>query len=187
MSVVVKDTKLRAFDMKRWVFAGGVLLLLGMTLYLVGNHFAKRTMNGFIASKLEQRVCVLGNNYSNLVAQLGEPCCLSQADGGNTFFYWPNHGIGVFCHPLYRGQFRNVPRDMWIITSLWIPAKKDVHQRIVRQLNDTTLHFERLLDTVDWQEKYGDSVCLITYYDENGSLESFEIKKKDNLWFDYYD
>lgn len=140
-------------------------------------------LDRLVSTDIGKDINLLGNTLSNVVAQLGDPSTVSQADGGNTFFYWPSHGLGVFCHPLFKGQYRHKHRNDWIITSVWVPLKNDLQQRVVKQEDEQPIHFERVLISTNGQEKIlaGDRVNL---YMNDGALEAFEVQARD-CFFDY--
>lgn len=64
-----------------------------------------------------------GMYLKDWVTQLGAPEALNQRDGLKTFFYWPETGIAVFCHPRYFRQIDSVEsNDELTVTAVYIPA-----------------------------------------------------------------
>ena len=79
-------------------------------------------------------------------ARLGPAKTIPQEDGGNTYFYWPEHGIAVFAHPHYHGQYARQPREEWRVTSIAIPLEIHLHPHVPPVAETVQVHFERLLD-----------------------------------------
>lgn len=77
---------------------------------------------------------------------LGAPSTVPQADEAETFFYWPEHGLGVFTHPLYEGQFRRRQRPERTVTSVIVPVRKSFHPEFLPVSEGVTVHFYQLLN-----------------------------------------
>lgn len=76
---------------------------------------------------------------------LGEPRTVPQLDNGPTFFYWPEHGIAVFTHPLYQGQYRRKGVDDRKVTSVILPLRSSLQPAFLPIAEDVSIHFDRLL------------------------------------------
>lgn len=76
---------------------------------------------------------------------LGEPRTVPQLDNGPAFFYWPEHGIAVFTHPLYQGQYRRKGVDDRRVTSIILPVRRSLQPTFLPIAEDAFIHFDRLL------------------------------------------
>ena len=109
-----------------------------------------------------------------------------QEDGGNTFFYWPGRGIGVFCHPLYRSQYNSKNQSDWTVTSVFIPLQTNLHPRIPPVKPETRVAFTKLLfDRQEVIRKGWTRLRKVRVFEEHGVLEALEITKPDSLLGDY--
>lgn len=124
----------------------GLFICIALTL-LVGAHRIRRhevlrAVHVFVG---RQGLSVL-STLGHWEEAFGPSQVIQQADGGHTFFYWPYHGIAVFTHPLYRGQFERAPgrpRE-WKVTSIIIPVKKHVRPHVPPVKGDTRVAFKHL-------------------------------------------
>lgn len=71
---------------------------------------------------------------------------VEQADGGETFFFWPEHGISVFTHPHYEGQARNRSRGDLRVTSIIVPIQRTLHPQVPPVREGILVEYEKLLD-----------------------------------------
>lgn len=85
-------------------------------------------------------------DLSQWEAVLGEPQTVPQADGGTTFFYWPQRGIAVFTHPLYEGQFDGKEKEEWKVTSVILPLRKSFHPSFLPVEDEVVVRFDQLMD-----------------------------------------
>lgn len=122
------------------------------------------------------------NTLGHLIENMGPPLTIQQIDEGHTFFYWDEHGIGVFCHPLYYGQCKIKNYKDWIVTSIIIPLKNDIYQSVIKEKNPMTLHFKTLYETNFLF--YNPFLYHKTIYSENGENLYIQFNKRDWL-FDY--
>lgn len=77
---------------------------------------------------------------------LGAPQTVRQPDGAHTFFYWPDHGIAVFTHPLYEGQYRSKQREARKVTSVILPLKGAFAPSFLPVEENIVIQFDRLLE-----------------------------------------
>lgn len=139
-----------------------------------------------LTNRLGSTHCVLGSTLANWTNVLGSPSVVMQEDGGNTFFYWPNQGVAVFCHPLYRGQYTRREQPNWVVTSILIPLETNVHPRIPPVKLDTQIVFTKLLfDREEVTRKGWTKLPKVEAFEEAGALESLKIEKPDSLFGDY--
>jgi hypothetical protein len=111
---------------------------------------------------------------------------VSQEDGANTFFYWPNQGVGVFCHPLYRGQYDRMRQPDWVVTFVLLPLRTSVHPRITPVKSNTRIAFTKLLfGREEVVQKGWAKLPKVESFHDAGVLESLVIEKPDSLLGDY--
>lgn len=79
-------------------------------------------------------------------AVLGVPETVPQADGGTTFFYWPERGIAVFTHPQYESQFQHEDREERKVTSVILPLRRSFHPSFLPLDDHVEVQFTELLD-----------------------------------------
>lgn len=150
------------------------------------NHSSLTALEAEVTKRLGSTQLVLGSTFGIWTNSLGSPSVVSQEDGGNTFFYWPSRGVGVFCHPLYRGQYERGKQSEWVVTSIFIPLKTDLHPRIPPVKSDTRISFTKLLfDRGEVVQKGWAKVGKVEAFEEAGILESLKIDKPDSLLGDY--
>jgi hypothetical protein len=137
---------------------------------------------------------------------LGEAETVTQADGGHTFFYWPESGVGVFTHPLYEGQFRRTPLPNRRVTSVVLPLQEDLHLQFLPIAGEQAIHFDRLLNLqhvasriqeVSRVDIHPDGLCYIDLvasplrktverlHYQDGEASAIEIR--DDWWLSHYD
>jgi hypothetical protein len=116
---------------------------------------------------------------------LGSPATVPQRDEGTTFFYWPQHGIAVFCHPHFMGQYRQRMPSDWVVTSVFIPVRLSVKPTLPPTDDARLIVFSKLL--IDDAQIAGldHTGPIRKYYDESGALLAVEIRKRDGLFGDY--
>jgi hypothetical protein len=152
--------------------------------------FSRSSLNPLeleLTNRLGSTNCVLGATFANWTNVLGAPSVVTQRDEGNTFFYWPSHGIGVFCHPLYRGQYRSKTRPEWVVTSILVPLHTNVHARIPPVEPDIRIGFTKLLfSREEVVQKGWARLHKVEAFQESGVLESLVIERPDS-WFGDYD
>jgi hypothetical protein len=128
----------------------------------------------------------LGDTLGKWTNALGTPKTIDQEDGGHTFFYWPDKGIGVFCHPLYKGQYESKPEHAWKVTSIFIPLHTNIHPRIPPTKPDARISFAKVLFTPEEIQRKGWSrLSNVEVFEAAGGLESVKIDKPDSLFGDY--
>jgi hypothetical protein len=130
--------------------------------------------------------CVLGSKLRDWTNTLGRPSVVQQRDGANTFFYWPEKGVGVFCHPLFQGQYRLRKEPEWIVTSIFIPLLTNLHPRIPPVAEETRINFRTLaVQSKAFDEEKLKNLRDVELYYNDGKLEAIEIRKPDSLLGDY--
>jgi hypothetical protein len=138
-------------------------------------------------------------------AALGAPKTVSQADEGQTFFYWPEHGIGVFTHPLYESQFRSKQQEDRRVTSVILPLQHTLQPSFLPVADDLVIRFDEVMDlqgllpdsSTNGQKERLDGASHIDLvsspfrktaerlYFRNGEPIAIEIR--DVWWFSHYD
>jgi hypothetical protein len=74
----------------------------------------------------------------------GPAATIEQEDGIHSFFYWPDRGLGVFCHPHFRAQnLVRASRD-WQVTSIFIPLRHSIEVAMLPTKPGTRIEFSRL-------------------------------------------
>lgn len=119
------------------LLAGAVAIALCVPA--CSNHSSLNALGAEVTNRLGSTQLVLGSTLGMWTNSPGSPSVVSQEDGANTFFYWPSRGVGVFCHPLYRGQSERV------VTSIFVPLKTNLHPRIPPVKPDARISFTKLL------------------------------------------
>jgi hypothetical protein len=128
---------------RRWVVVG---LLVGSCLLLT----ACQTRTPALELVLDRYPDLGSGIYEKLSRWeevLGEPETVPQADGGTTFFYWPERGIAVFTHPLYEGQYRGKEQEERTVTSVILPLRKSFRPGFLPVEDEVVVRFDQLLDT----------------------------------------
>lgn len=74
-------------------------------------------------------------------AALGPPEVVEQAGGVHTFFYWPDRGVAVGCHPHFEGQATAKDTPDWRVTSIFLALRRDAECPIPPASVATTLRF----------------------------------------------
>lgn len=77
------------------------------------------------------------------VDALGEPSTVAQLDGGETYFYWPRHGVAAFTHPLFEGQYARKARNERLVTSVILPLRSQYRPAVVAVSPETRAIFDR--------------------------------------------
>ena len=80
-----------------------------------------------VINRLGATELVIGSRLCEWTKHLGDPALIEQKDKGNTFFYWPDWGVAVFCHPLFQKQYEHKKREDWVVTNILIPLTNTVH------------------------------------------------------------
>jgi hypothetical protein len=163
-----------------------VLGILGLCLAACSRHSSLSPFESEITRRLGNEQCVIGSPLQVWTNALGQPSTVTQSDGGNTFFYWQDRGIAVFCHPLYQGQYDRRKRPDWIVTSIFVPLQTNLHPRIPPVHYDTRITFTRLLFNrhevvqTGWRK-----LSNIRAFEQDGVLEALAIEKPDSFLGDY--
>lgn len=139
-----------------------------------------------VANRAGQPALALGTDLMVWKQAFGDPQTVTQKDGGNTFFFWPEHGIAVFCHPLFRSQFKYVPQDRWTVTSILLPLQTNISPHIPPVDPAVRINFSRLLFRAEELTGVGwtNHPC-VRIYDGRGVAEAIELQKPDGLVGDY--
>jgi hypothetical protein len=139
-----------------------------------------------VTNRLGATQLVLGSRLGEWTNQLGNPAVIEQKDKGNTFFYWPDRGVAVFCHPLFHKQYEHKNREDWAVTAILVPLTNVVHPRIPPVERDARIAFSKLLLRQDEivKERWDTQPKVKPHYN-NGILESIEIQKPDSMWGEY--
>ncbi len=158
----------------------------GLCCSACSNHSSLNALEAAITNRLGSTQCVLGAALASWTNALGNPSVVSQEDGGNTFFYWPNRGVGVFCHPLYRGQHERREQPDWIVTSIFVPLQTNLHPRIPPVKAATRIAFTTLLfNREEVVQKGWVKLRKVEAFEEAGVLDSLKIEMPDSLFGDY--
>lgn len=165
-------------------------LLLAAAVALCVSACAKRSSLNALEAELTNRLgfaqLTLDSTLANWTSALGSPSVVSQEDAGNTFFYWPNRGVGVFCHPLYRGQFERSKQPDWVITSILVPLQTNLHPRIPPVKSDTRIGFTKLLfSREEVVQKRWAKLRNVEAFEEAGVLDSLKVDKPDSFLGDH--
>jgi len=159
---------------------------VGLCLSACSKHSSLNALEAELTNRLGSTQCVLGSTFANWTNALGSPSVVSQEDGGNTFFYWANQGVGVFCHPLYRGQYERRRQPDWVVTSVFLPLQTNVHPRIPPVKSNMRIGFTKLLfGREDVVQKGWAKLPKVESFEDAGVLESLRIEKPDSLLGDY--
>lgn len=76
---------------------------------------------------------------------LGSPEWVDQLDGGHTYFYWPQHGIAVFTHPQFSGQYSRRDESARIVTSVIFPLRNEITPAVPPMDRGKVVRFEHLV------------------------------------------
>ena len=161
------------------------LSLVGI-LHGCSQRAAVNVVERLLTNQLACATLVVGSSVREWRSKLGEPQTVEQLDKGNTFFYWPEHGVAVFCHPLFHQQYAYRKPDEWLITSILIPLTNRIHPQLPPVAPHTRVTFMRTLLTLkEVQEKGLDVLPRIKPHYRGGRLECLEIEKPDSFFGDY--
>lgn len=159
---------------------------VGLCLSACSKHSSLNTLEAELTNRLGSTQCVLGFTFAKWTNALGGPSVVSQEDGGNTFFYWTNQGVGVGCHPLYRGQYERRKQSDWVVTCIFIPLQTNLHPRIPPVKPNTRIGFTKLLFGREEVVRKGwAKLPKVESFQDGGVLESLKIEKPDSLLGDY--
>ncbi len=163
-----------------------VAATIGLYVSACSKHSSLNALEAELTNRLGSTQLVLGATLATWTSALGNPSVVSQEDGGNTFFYWPNQGVGVFCHPLYWGQYERRKQPDWVVTSVFIPLQTNLHPRIPPVKSDMRIDFTKLLfSREEVVQKGWAKLRKVEAFEEAGVLESLKIEKPDSLLGDY--
>lgn len=105
----------------------GAILVTGAAVLAVMATALWMYVSNPLLSAMERQLAPLNLGlYSSLgewEAHFGPAVSIEQADGINSFFYWPDHGLAVFCHPLFETQHRRQSLRELQVTSILIPLR----------------------------------------------------------------
>lgn len=139
-----------------------------------------------LTNRLGAPQLVLGGQLIDWTKALGEPSVVVQKDLGNTFFYWPAHGVAVFCHPLYHKQYQYKKREDWVVTSIVVPLTNKIHPQLPPVDPDARIVFTNLLFTPSEAAKARwDALPKVSVHLQDGVTVALEIKKPDSFLGDY--
>ena len=159
---------------------------IGLCVSACSKHSSLKGLEAELTNRLGSTQFVLGSTFANWTNTLGSPSVVSQEDGGHTFFYWPNRGVGGFCHPLYRGQYERRKQPDWVVTCIFIPLQTNLHPRIPPVKADARIGFTKLLfGREEVVQKGWAKLRKVEAFEEAGVLESLKIEKPDSLLGDY--
>jgi hypothetical protein len=166
--------------------ASFLLLVVALCVCGCSARWSLNPLEREITNRLAATQCVLGSTFAQWTNALGSPLVVDQSDGGHTFFYWPDSGIGVFCHPHYRGQYQRERQRDWVVTSIFVPLQTTVQPKIPPVEPDTRIAFKKLLfRREEVVQKRWMKLPKVRVFQEGGVLESLEIEKPDSLLGDY--
>jgi hypothetical protein len=162
--------------------AGGVALALSGCLPQTSGDVVESE----VTNRLGSTELVLGSCLGEWMKHLGHPAIIEQKDEGNTFFYWPDRGIAVFCHPLFRKQYEHKKREDWVVTTILVPLTNTVHPRLPPVENNARIRFSKLLIYYsEVMQLRWDTKSNVKLNTDNGIVESLEIQKSDSLLTEY--
>ncbi len=116
---------------------------------------------------------------------LGIPDEVDQIDSAHTFFYWPNKGIAIFCHPLYNGQYKNKPKEAWNATSIFVVANTNEFPDIRPVKSASEIRFQNVVFNKNEIEGLKLQGSETVRYDHDGVLSVVEIRRLDGFLGDY--
>jgi len=158
-----------------------VLLLFGLQRSPVNQ------LEFLVVSQLGSSDLLPGSEFQEWTSALGTPSTVPQRDSANTFFYWPEKGVAVFCHPLYLGQFKSRNRQNWTVTSILIPVRRIVRPSIPPVDSLQLIEFSHLIlpTAITLEKGSGIMSSHIVLHSYRGELQVIEIRKRDSLFGDY--
>jgi hypothetical protein len=162
------------------------MVLLAVFICSCGRQTSLNPLERALTNRLGSAQLVLGATFADWTNVLSTPSVVEQNDGGHTFFYWPNSGVGVFCHPLYHGQHDRANQSDWTVTSVLIPLKTEIHPRPPPVQPESTIRFTELLFRPDEVAARG-WIALddVKAFEADGILESLLLDKPDSVLGDY--
>ncbi|MEZ0295338.1 MAG: hypothetical protein ACAI35_02675 [Candidatus Methylacidiphilales bacterium] len=132
-----------------------VLCLGGM--WMCSASTAPTRAEVLLAKQLGNQKLVLGSDLKTWISALGPPSVVDQSDddpedktgnGGHTYFYWPSHGVAVFCSPHLNRQYYYNHRDDWIVTIIMVPLQHDIPALNPPCVPDIRVRFTRLVSSL---------------------------------------
>jgi hypothetical protein len=140
------DTMKRGGFGKQVLWVVIAVFLVGAFVVLLPCFLARHGAVGraFLDSRPSAAPRVL-DPLSSWEAAYGEAATVQEADGGHTFFFWPDRGFGVLTHPDYRGQHETKPSAEWAVTSVVIPLQLVIASRMPLMAAGARAHFTSLL------------------------------------------
>lgn len=126
---------------RRW----SILALLALLLPSCGRSPANELLLQIEGQRGGESAPLFLGPLSTWGRTFGVPATIPQADGGTTFFYWPDSGIGAFAHPLYEAQHRRREQPDYTITSVVVPLRKTVRPIVAPAGETRFISFTRLM------------------------------------------
>ncbi len=150
------------------------------------NYGVRSVVETAIISQLNDENLVIASKLRDWKRALGEPSVVEQKDLATTFFYWPESGVAVFCHPHYLGQYRYEDPEDWVVTRILLPLRNSIPPLVPSAVPDLQIRFTRLLLSESEISKFRVKLRTnLKFHSHSGVLSSVEVRIRDGLFGDY--